>query len=182
MGQPSCPGATQRARRAGAAAACGLLAGLLASSPALAAATPPITASFLGKANHACAGFTASLHRAVGKGGFPYAHFDPASPQHALLKKVGRYFDKGVGVTKSVPGALRALGTPSAGRTTWHTLLGLVEADTKAAVQEARSATAGNAKGFIAAYFKTKHVVPELNQLAHQAGFRGNSACARWFG
>lgn len=154
---------------------------MLSVSPAIAVSTPKISPSFVAKANAACAGFSASFHKA-GEVKFPYPNFDPTNPQPSLLKKVGEFFDKGIRAWHAVPKKLRSLGIPDKGATTWRRVRALADRSESLAVAQARLAMAGNAKGFAADVRKLTAVTQNLNQAAHAGGFGESSACAKFFG
>jgi hypothetical protein len=170
-----------RGRSLAVAGVLGLCAVTSSSTPALAASTPKITPSFVAKVNAACRSFSTSFDKA-GERKFPYPKFNPVKPQVDLLKKVGRYFDKGTSVWKSVPRKLRALGMPAQGAATWRKIRALADKHVAAALTQARTATAGNAKGFVAAVREETSVTDQLNSVALAAGFTAKSACATFFG
>jgi hypothetical protein len=151
------------------------------AAPAIAASTPKISTPFVTKTNAACAEFLANFRKA-GEVKFPYPSFDPLKPQPALLKKVGKYFDKGVGAWEAVPGALRSLGMPARGASTWKKIRADADRFESLAVAQARTATAGNAKGFAAEVRKLTALTKRLNSAALAGGFSSKSACATFFG
>jgi hypothetical protein len=151
------------------------------ATPAIAASTPKISPPFVAKTNAACAGISASF-RKVGEVKFPYPNFDPTNPQPSLLKKVGEYFEEGVGAWEAVPRKLRALGMPAKGASTWKKVRADADRFESLAVIQARAATAGEAKAFVAAVRKLTGVTKKLDSAALAGGFSTKSACAKFFG
>ncbi|MGH9919914.1 MAG: hypothetical protein ACRD6W_13755 [Nitrososphaerales archaeon] len=151
------------------------------ATPAFASSTPKVSPSFVKKVDASCTGFASSFNRA-GESTFPYPTFNPTKPQRSLLKKVGHYFDKGARLWEAVPGKLRGLGVPTRGAATWTKLRALADRLAEDAVTQARTATAGNARKFVAAVKEYTAVLEKLNAAARAAGFGAKSACAKFFG
>jgi hypothetical protein len=155
----------------------------LVTAPTMAAgaSTAKISPSFVAKANAGCKAVTAKFKEA-GMVKFPYPSFNPTKPQPALLKKVGKFLDKGVKVWESIPAELRNLGMPAQGAATWSKIRAAADQYEANAVAEAKTASAGNAKGFTAEVHKFTQVSSELGPAALAGGFTKSSACAKLLG
>ncbi|MGH9100993.1 MAG: hypothetical protein ACRDV8_12305 [Acidimicrobiales bacterium] len=158
-----------------------LLTAMGSVSPVLAASTAKISPSFIAKANMTCTKINAAFSR-TGETKFPYPTFDPLKPQQSLLKKVGKYFDQGLEVERSIPERLRKLGEPAKGVRTWNKLRTLADRLEKDAMRQARTATTGDAKAFVAAVRQYTRIDDPLEAMAKRAGFPRSSSCATVFG
>ncbi len=151
----------------------------LSRASALAASEPKISPPFVSKAQNVCAGLTEAENRL---GGTMPLGFDPTKPQPSLLKEVGRYFDEALPLEKSVPRTLLALGEPAAGAATWNKLRSLADQFMTYAEDQARDATAGDAKGFVTMGDKLTAVGKEFDSVGRAGGFEATSPCSIFFG
>ena len=143
------------------------------------AATQAISPSFIARADRLCAAVNGQFNRALGP--FPFRNFDPTRPDLATLPKVGRHFAKGESIRRAIPGRLRGLGEPAAGRRPWDAIRTLALQENAASIDQISAALASDATAFVATVNRIQTLQDTIHSKATAAGFPKSTACGLIF-
>jgi hypothetical protein len=148
------------------------------TSVASASAGSSIEPAFIARVNALCTKADAEI---APKGKFPYANFNPTSPNVSLLPKVAAYFESLRPVLDRVPAALQTLGTPKQGSAPWAEIVALVPRYRVIADRQITAAKASDARAFANTVSEISTVQEKITRVALDAGFSATSPCTELF-
>jgi len=137
-----------------------------------------IEPAFIARVNALCTKANAEI---APKGKFPYANFNPTSPDVSLLPKVAAYFESLRPVLDRVPTALKTLGTPKQGSAPWAEIVALVPRYRVIADRQIAAAKASDARAFVNTVSEISTVQEKITRVALDAGFSASSPCTELF-
>jgi hypothetical protein len=141
--------------------------------------TTKISPQFIVKTDKQCATINASFNHVLGN--FPFSHFDPTKPDLKTLPLVGKHFAKALAIRHAIPGELRGLGEPAAGKQAWASIRSLALQANASAIKQVSDALASDAKGFVATVNENSRVHDAIVAKAVAAGFSKTSVCGQVF-
>jgi hypothetical protein len=138
-----------------------------------------ISPAFVTKTDRLCATIDAHFRRTLGT--FPYPTFDPTKPDPKTLVLVGEHFAKGLPIRRAIPGQLRKLGEPAAGKQAWDAIRSLALRENAVAIDQVSAALASSTKAFVASLKQLDRLHAAITRKAIAAGFPKTTACGELF-